>query len=467
MEQQEAKSIIENLTQSIRRSVTIKLFSIFVLMLLLMIPMSFVQSLIHERDSLHQSAILEVSDKWANEQKLYGPILTIPFNKKILVNETAEEFRQEAHILPSKLTINGQVAPQSLRRGIYEVVVYNLKISFNGSFSGLDEYTNELKEHEILWDEAFLTINISDLRGIKEKVIVNWNGNDMEVEPGSGIPLLIKSGITVNHIFGEKPDPDSVNFSFNMQLQGSQHLGFVPLGKITDVKLLSDWQDPSFSGSFLPDERTVNDEGFSAEYKILELNRNYPQFWIGNRDIENFEKSAFGVDLLLPMNDYQKSMRSAKYALLAISLTFLTFFLVEIFNKKEVHPFQYILIGLALCLFYTLLVSISEHANFDIAYIISSTSVIAMIGLYARSILNSLKQTTVLVLILCLTYTFVYITLHAQDYALLIGSIGLTAILAFTMYITRNINWYELTTAKNPNGISSHEPGFGRSTSKK
>jgi inner membrane protein len=154
------------------------------------------------------------------------------------------------------------------------------------------------------------------------------------------------------------------------------------------------------------------------------------------------------VSLLLPINDYQKATRSAKYALLAISLTFLTFFLVEIFNKKKLHPFQYILIGLALCLFYTLLVSISEHSNFNFAYLISSTVIIAIIGLYAKAILPSVLQVFALVVILCFTYAFVFVTLQVQDYALLIGSIGLTLILAFTMYITRKINWYEMSSVK-------------------
>lgn len=448
MKQKQENSLIENLAQSIRRSVTVKLLSIFILMLLLMIPISFVRSLIHERDALRQSAITEVSDKWANEQHIYGPILTIPFNKTILTDGTVNKVRDEAHILPSLLIVNAKADPQSLYRGIYEVVVYDSKLTFNGSFSGLNTYINELKEYEVFWDEAFLTINISDPRGIKNRVILNWNGDKKSVDPGSGVPNLIKSGVTVSNIFEDRPNSNSFNFSFNLQLQGSQYLGFTPLGKETTVKLTSEWPDPSFTGSFLPDDRSVTDEGFSATYKILELNRNYPQFWVGDRNIENIQQSAFGVNLLLPVNDYQKAMRSVKYALLAISLTFLTFFLIEIFNEKEVHPFQYILVGLALCLFYTLLVSISEYANFNIAYIISSISVITIIGLYTKSILNDIKQTAVLVLILCLTYTFVYITLQVQDYALLIGSVALTAILAFTMYITRNINWYELSAGR-------------------
>lgn len=448
MEPQQAKSIIESLTQSIRRSVTIKLLSIFILMLLLMIPMAFVSSLIEERDELRESAINEVSDKWANEQYVYGPILTIPYNVSIIADGKEKKYKNEAHILPSSLSINGKVDPKSLRRGIYEVVVYDSKISFEGSFSNLSRYTDELPEQDILWDEAFLTINISDLRGIKEKIVMNWDGVEKQIEPGSSIPGVIKSGVTVTDIFTEKPDTNAKNFSFDLNLQGSQYLGFIPLGKETHVQLNSEWRDPSFSGSFLPDNRTVNEAGFTAEYTILELNRNYPQFWKGNINTENINNSAFGVDLLLPMNDYQKTMRSAKYALLAISLTFLTFFLVEIFSRKEVHPFQYILIGLALILFYTLLVSISEHANFDIAYLISSFSVISIIGLYSKSILHNIKETVLLVVILCGTYTFVYITLQIQDYALLIGSIGLTSILALTMFITRNINWYELGATK-------------------
>ena len=437
--------MVEKLSHSIRESVTLKLFLIFILTLLLMIPMSFIQSLIQDRDRLQQSTIVEVGDKWANEQQVYGPILTIPFIEKINVN-TKEEIRKYAHILPSLLGINGEINPQSLHRGIYEVVVYDSKLNFQGRFVDLDNYIGDLKAVTVLWDEAFLTINISDLRGIKENITLDWNGSEKQVEPGSTIPGLINSGITVTHLFEEAPIQHSFDFSFDVQLQGSQHLGFVPLGKETTVHLTSDWKNPSFYGSFLPDNRVITEKGFEADYKILELNRNYPQFWTGDRNIEGIGNSAFGVDMLLPVNEYQKSIRSAKYGLLVISLTFLTFFLVEIFNKKKVHPFQYILIGLALCLFYTLLISISEHTNFNIAYMLSSLSVISMIGLYARSILPNIRQTIILVLVLCFSYIFVFVTLQLQDYALLIGSIGLTLILAFTMYITRKIDWYDLSS---------------------
>lgn len=442
------KSLIENFSQFIRRSVTLKLLSIFILILLLMIPVAFIQSLINERESLRQSAVDEVSNSWANRQSLYGPVLTIPFNRQAIEDGKKVTIKEQANILPTQLDINGNIEPRTLKRGIYKIVVYDSKVTFKGNFSNIEDYIGELKDAEVLWDEAFLTVNVSDLRGIKEKMFINWNGSQKPVEPGTQIPELVSAGITVKNIFNEAPANNVLDFSFDLHLQGSQYLGFIPLGKETNLNLTSSWSDPSFKGSFLPDDRVVNKDGFTASYKILELNRNYPQFWTGSQNISSVQNSAFGVELLLPANDYQKSMRSAKYALLAIALTFLTFFLVEVFNKKKFHPFQYILVGLALCLFYTLLISISEHTNFDLAYIISSVSIIAITGLYAGSILKNLRQTVILIFVLCLTYTFVYITLQLQDYALIIGSIGLTLILAFTMYITRNINWYELSSVK-------------------
>jgi inner membrane protein len=454
------KNYFENLGQAIKRSVTLKLLSIFILIMLLMIPMSFIKSLIQEREALKQEAIYEVSGKWANEQYVYGPVLTIPLQKKIVEDGKIKIIHDQAHILPSSLNIIGSVSPKTLRRGIYEVVVYDSKLSFTGGFEEISKYISQFKGYEAFMEDAFLTVNISDLRGVKEKIVFKWNDQSMDVETGSAIPSFIHSGITIKKIL-QSADSGMKNFSFDLDLQGSQHLAFIPLGKETRVELLSDWKDPSFTGAFLPKNRSITKDGFEADWQILELNRNYPQFWIGERNIHEIQNSSFGVDLLIPGNDYQKSMRSAKYALLAIALTFLTFFLVEIFNKSKLHPFQYILIGLALCLFYILLVSITEHSNFNLAYIISSFSVIGIIGFYARFILNSLKQAVALVIILLFTYSFVYVTLQVQDYALLIGSIGLTAILVFTMFITRNINWYELSSGKK-DGVSLGEVGLGR-----
>lgn len=442
------KILIGSIGEYIRQSVTLKLLSILFLMLVLMIPVSLIMDLITERDAMRQSAINEVSGKWANAQHVYGPILTLPVTRQVAGDGIERQVREEAHILPSLLRIGGEVEPRSLHRGIYEVVVYDSRLSFEGNFEEIGKYIAELNDYEVLWDEAFLTISISDLRGIKQKVEVNWDGEVIPVEPGSLIPGLVNSGITVNNVLDGVPVNEGYPFSFNIHLQGSSHLGVIPLGKETFVRLSSSWHTPSFSGSFLPDERIVNEEGFVANYKIIEINRNYPQFWIGNLNTASIQSSAFGVDLLLPANDYQKAMRSAKYALLIIFLTFLTFFLVEIFNKRSIHPFQYLLVGMALVLFYILLISVSEHTSFNTAYLIAGTLVILITGLYAKPVLGSVKQAVVLVVVMAFTYSFIFIVLQVQDYALLIGSGGLTAILAVTMYLTRNINWYEVGAIK-------------------
>ncbi|MEM9340842.1 MAG: cell envelope integrity protein CreD, partial [Bacteroidota bacterium] len=207
--------------------------------------------------------------------------------------------------------------------------------------------------------------------------------------------------------------------------------------------LNSSWNAPSFYGSFLPTEREITDKGFISKWNVLELNRNFPQSWVGIHQ-HDISSSAFGVDLIIPIDDYQKSMRSAKYAVLTLSLTFLVFFLVEVMNKRKIHPFQYALVGLGICLFYILLISISEHTHFNFAYGISAAAIITMISLYSLTVFKRLKLSLILAATLIGIYAFVFVTLQLADFALLLGSIGLTVILGLTMFFTRNINWYKL-----------------------
>ncbi|MFO7978219.1 MAG: inner membrane CreD family protein, partial [Bacteroidales bacterium] len=256
---------LENLSQSIKRSVTLKLLSIFIMMMLLLIPVSIIKSVIQEREDLRQETISEVSNQWANGQTVYGPILTIPLQKKVIENEKVIIIHEQAHILPSRLEVGGTVTPRNLRRGIYEVVVYDSRLSFSGQFSEIEEHLSTLKDYEAFPQEAFLTIHISDLRGVKEKVVFNWNGQKKNVVPGSGIPLMVSSGITIKDILGQGNNPTD-EFSFDLQLQGSQFLNFIPLGKETAIHLDSEWKAPSFTGSFLPENRIVTDEGFTADW---------------------------------------------------------------------------------------------------------------------------------------------------------------------------------------------------------
>lgn len=391
---------------------------------------------------LSHSTIQEVSSKWATRQQIAGPILTLPLIFRVEDKDELREVTRHLHILPEDLQFSGSVNPEKLRRGIYEVAVYRSQLKASGRFELTDATFPQLVRAE--WDRAFITLGISDLRGIENQITLNWNNQTIEAEPGSLIPQTIQAGVTF-------PLPDLsdaigqvLDFSFDLNFQGSQNLSFLPLGKITDVALSSPWPSPAFNGAFLPDERQVSDNGFDASWKVLQLNRNYPQSWLDNQFSNELFSSSFGVDLLLPIGNYQKSMRSAKYAILTIALTFLVFFLVEVLNKRKIHPFQYTLVGLALCLFYILLISLSEHITFNLAYLISAWTIVTMITLYSLSIFKNAKLSLTLAGLLVLLYGFLFVTLQMQDFALLMGSLGLVAILSLTMYFTRQIDWYNL-----------------------
>lgn len=448
------QSIFDRLTRWIRNSVSLKLGIITFLVLLLLIPTGMIKSIIFERQSLNELTTEEVSAKWANSQLISGPIITIPVVYQYWKEKTEKEdgsiitVNDYYYLLPSNLKVTGKVAPKKLKRGIYEVVVYNSKMAISGNFDiRVNPTQSGLKE--IKWDEAFITIGISDLRGVKKNVIFNWNDEALDVQSGSNIPTLIPSGITLAVSDLETQKDTSVNFNFDLDLQGSYNLSFMPAGSNTNISLESSWASPSFNGNFIPDTRDVTDQGFTASWEVLQLNRNYPEYWTGEGQEYNLSESVFGVDFMLPMDDYQKSMRSAKYAVMTIVLTFVIFFLVEILTKKRIHPFQYTLVGLSLSLFYVLLISLSEHSNFNTAYLISALAVIAMISLYSISVFKSAKHSLLLVVVLSGIYGFLFVILQLTDYALLMGSVGLTIILSVTMYFTRNINWYKINEDSN------------------
>ncbi len=439
-----------------RNPLALKGIMILVLIVVLQIPTVMIKNIIRERNDLRDGAVEEVCAKWANDQNIVGPVLSIPVTYEVKekvkeVDEDGIEIERTKvkvmdtyyHILPENLNINGNITPQTLKRGIYEVVVYESGLTVSGDFSWNEEANDFKSIKSIDFTKAFLTFGVSDLRGLKEQIKPIWNGETLDVESGSRVPYMLESAVTVNlpdiSILKEK----NIDFKFDLEVQGSQRLSFVPLGKVSETHLKSDWESPSFSGAFLPDERDVNGDGFQADWKVLQLNRNLPQAWMGRISSNRFNDAKYGVDLLLPVDDYQKTMRSVKYGIMTIALTFLIFFLVEVINKQRIHPIQYGLVGLALCLFYVLLLSISEQVNFNTAYAVSTFGIVGMIALYSLSVFNLKKITGILIVVLAGVYAFLFVTLQLADYALLMGSIGLTVILGLTMFFTRNINWYQ------------------------
>lgn len=431
---------ITRIGNGFKNSIIVKIISIGIIALLLLIPASSIESLIYERQMNRESAIEEVSSKWGGEQTITGPILTIPY--KVYFKTKNDELKysvHKAHFLPRKLTVSGSVDPENRKRGIYEIVLYHTFLSFKGHFDQPDFSVWNIEDENVLWQEAYISVGIPDLAGIQKNLTLEWNGENKTVEAGVPDHDVIQSGLSSRVAI---TPAEKFTFAFDVDLNGSSRLSFIPVGKETLVTLSSPWANPSFSGEFLPDSREVSDSGFVAGWEVLDVNRNYPQQWLGAT--QTIGGSAFGVDLILPVDQYQKNMRSVKYALLVISLSFIIFFLIEILNKKRFHPFQYIMVGLTIVLFYTLLLSFSEHVGFNMAYLLSSILVISLITIYVAGVFKTTKLTVLVASLLTLIYFFIFVILQLQDFALLVGSLGLFGALAALMYLSRNINWYQL-----------------------
>jgi inner membrane protein len=428
-----------------------KIFFVGFLILVLFLPMGMIQSLITERNERHDSADWDVIKTWGGEQTLGGPVLTVPYrvttqvDKKNFVTTT-----YYARFLPEDLKITGQIRPEVRYRGIFKIPLYRVDLQVQGRFTRPDFSGWRVLETDILWEDATLSVGIPDMRAIQEQVQLSWEGKNLQFGPGSGEKKVFDSGISVK-VPGLKEGKNGQDFAFSfpLKLAGSRDLQFLPFGKETSVTLHSDWNNPSFVGAYLPAARQVDEKGFSAEWKVLHLGRNYPQQWLDDEiKPENFNDSAFGVSLLFPVDTYQKTTRCAKYAILFILLTFVTFFFFEILGKLRIHPIQYLLVGLALCLFYLLLLSLSEHLSFGLSYILATAGTVVMITSYSGKVLKNFSRASVMGAVIAGLYGYLYILLQLQDYALLLGSFGLFFILGLIMFITRKIDWYAVASVK-------------------
>ncbi len=425
----------------IKQSIGARLFIIGFLIIIFFIPALMIQELIRERQERRDGAINEVSAQWGQEQTLTGPILSVPYNYHFK-NEKEEIVTtvMYAHFLPENLLISGKISPEVRNRGIYEVVLYHADLHFEGTFRYPDLSDLKVPQKDIIWKDTFISVGITDMKGIKD--LVTLNINDIQLPANSGIETndVLESGIS--RIIDTLQSNQNVEFSFDLKLNGSSGLLFTPIGKETSVELSSEWSNPSFVGEFLPESREIDNDGFNAKWKIFHLNRNYPQKWLGDK--YKILSSSFGVNLLLPVDEYQKNMRTAKYSFMFIALTFLSFFMIELLNGKIIHPIQYLLIGFSLIVFYTLLLSFSEHMLFKYAYFLSSIATVSLISTYTKSVLKSNLHTIIILGILVLLYGYLYIVLQLQDFALLMGGIGLFVILAVVMYLTRKIDWFSI-----------------------
>ena len=432
------------------------------LILLMLIPTVFVSNLISEREKRHQDVVKEVSGGWSAPQTLSGPYLYIPYQEKTTDDEGKETINvKQLFILPENLNVDGNIIPEIRLRSIYKVVLYKSDIKTNGNFKL--NIPKDIDPNSLLLSEAKVCYNLSDFKGIEEKMSIKLNGTKYDLLPG--LPTKQIETVTINNNNTEeytrtensskqietiglsapitltKEDLiNPINFDMQVKIKGSEELHFIPMSGNSNFNLSSTWLSPKFDGSNLPSTREVNDKGFTAKWSFN--NANLP-FGTVIKDF-NFPKQnyALGVGMLQPTDQYAKTMRSVKYAILFIGLTFALFFIIELMQKKPMHPVQYVLIGIALVIFFTLLLSISEFIAFDAAYFIASLSTILLISLYAKSHFKSFKSASILGSLLTCLYAFIFVLIRLEDAALLVGSIGLFIILAMIMFGSRKINWY-------------------------
>jgi inner membrane protein len=437
---------VERLASSIRSSQMLRLLSVGLLALLLQIPIAMIGGLVAERQERRQAAVTEVSSKWGNVQSIIGPALIVPYTYRWTeasasgLQITRTETRN-AIFLPQQLRIRGSIHSELRHRGIFSIPVYKVGLTLEGEFTRPSFSELGLEPAAVAWERAQLAIGISDARAIQQETAVTWNGKPVSFLPGTG--AFTDGGTGIHAVVGLVNGVQRAQFSFPLSLNGSLGVYLTPFAQNTTVELQSNYAHPSFQGNWLPVERSVSDAAFQAKWSIPFLGRNYPQAWkaeVGMR--KEIDGSRFGVELVSPVDHYRMAERSVKYAGLFILLTFATLWLIEVLAGVRVHPIQYLILGGALCLFYLLELSLSEHLGFPLAYTVASIAVVALVAGYSVVVLHHIRRALLVVAVVSLLYAYLYILLMNEDYALLIGSVGLFLILAAIMYATRRVDWY-------------------------
>ena len=443
-----------------RYSTTIKAFAVAILTLMLLIPLAMIQSLIRERQNTRQGAVQEITSKWGGEQTVTGPCLVIPYEEIRVEDKKEITVKRNLLVLPETLDTKISTRVEKRKRGIYDVSVYGSDIVLSGQFDGSVISRQNVQPSQVKWGDVRMIIGLSDLKGIRDNVSLQSNGQTITFEPGIPVENLeADKGEKVNNanssyelfsvglnakIDSLKPESTlqaKLPFTVSLQLNGSQGLYIVPIGKTTAAAMQSDWATPSFDGEFLPQTRDIDKAGFSAEWRVLDLNRSFGQA-IRSDDsnaINQMASSRFGVRFIQAVDQYQQNMRSVKYGILIVLLTFVVVFFIELLQKKPVNPFQYILVGLALVLFYTLLLSMSELLGFNLAYLAAAVMTTLLIMFHMGSILKSRKNGFLVGTLLAFLYLFIFILIQMESYALLVGSLGLFAILAVIMYYSKKV----------------------------
>lgn len=413
--------------------------------LLLLFPLAWLHTLVSERTALREQAIAAVARGWGGQQLVSGAVLAIPVATTV---DDAQTVLRDWYVLPESLDLDVEVTVQEERRklGVYAVPVYVATIHAKGEFD-LSRQIAELKASNesarVHVESGRLFLPVSDPRGLREIKSAGSDLTSMGFEPWRGFP----TGVLAAPL---RADIDLRNgkhaFEVTLQVAGTQSLRFLPLARTSHITVRGNWPNPGFASGFLPIERHMQGRHFDATWRVLDLNRSYGAHWMaGDVSASDLQDSSFGVDLVQPVDLYQQAERAVKYAGVFIGLTFLTLFIWEHLMHRPVHPIQYALMGLALSVFFLLLLALAEHVGFGPAYVLAATALCLLLGVYLAGAMASRTSGTASAGAFALLYGLLYLLVTSDDYSLLAGSLGLFAVLAVAMVLTRKVNWYEAT----------------------
>lgn len=442
---------------SYARKAQSKLRPIFIglLVLLFMIPLNIVEGVVTDRTSYREEAVAGIAASWANAQTLMGPVLVIPYfvteqienfdpqlNKMVV---TKQKVAKQKILIPETLNIDTTLKTEMRQRGLYKVPVYVADVKLQGTFAGLQAALSDLSSQLITPGTTFISLSITDVRGIGGTPEMRLNDKPYTVEPGTGL-LVMASGLNAP-LTTTTGLEQKFTFSMNFSLKGLNEFSVVPTGKTVEMKMQSDWPHPSFKGQFLPDNRTVTAEGFTANWKTGLLATNVLDLINScalNRVCTDIYEKTSGVSLFQPVDIYTQSTRAIKYGLLFVALTFALFFVTETMKNVHVSLPQFLLVGGALAIFFLLLVSLAEHIGFALAYLAAAAATVALLSYYVSFVLRSRRQGLQTGALLAALYGILYVILLSEDYALLLGSLLLFLLIAGVMIITRNVDWENL-----------------------
>jgi inner membrane protein len=433
-----------------------KIVAIALLTALLMIPLMMIESIVYERSAYRDQAHNSIAQSWTGAQQLVGPLLVVPYKEHYTLSVWDEEKKryqqkkQTRHgrllIMPEDLTIDGDITTETRKRGIYPVPVYHSRLGVSGrfAFEKIEAFMNST-QHEIEWQEAYLSVLISDVRGVETQPLLKWRDEVHEFLPDTPLDE-VSNGMHVP-LGRLESQREPLEFGFDLTLNGMEVLQFSPVGKRTSIGLSADWPDPSFIGRYLPTKREINAQGFTSKWNLSSFSSNISQHLAACQEGEcsGLREERFGVRLFNSVDIYQQSERSVKYALMFIGLTFVSFFLFEVMKGLRLHPMQYLLVGLGLSVFYLLLISLSEHMAFHYAYVLATLASTLLIGFYISSVLRSLKAGAMITSALVVLYAMLYGILSSEDNSLLMGSLLVFAVLSLVMTVTRRLDWYAIT----------------------